>query len=48
MGSCCVTQGAQPGALWQPRWWDGVGNGRETQKGGAYVYFISDSDCYTA
>ena len=34
MGSCCITQGAQPGALWQPRgvgWgggWEGDSRGR--------------------
>ena len=34
MGSCCVTQGAQPGALGQPRGWDGIGGRREAQDGG--------------
>ena len=34
MGSCFITQGAQPGALWQPRavGWGGVG--REVQEWG--------------
>ena len=30
MGCCCITQGAQPGALRQPR---GVGWGREWEEG---------------
>ena len=45
MGSCCVTQRVQPGALWQPRWWDSVGSGREAQKGEACVHLMADSDC---
>ena len=39
--SCCVTQGAQSGALW-----DGMGEGRETQQGGDRC--MSDSSCCTA
>ena len=34
MGICCKILGAQTGALWQPRGWDGVGGGREDQEGG--------------
>ena len=34
MGSCCITQGTQPGALWQHRGWNGVGGGKEVQEGG--------------
>ena len=33
MGSCCITQGAQPGALWQPRGVGWSGSGREVQEG---------------
>ena len=28
----------QTGALYQPRGWDGEGDGRELQKGGGYMY----------
>ena len=59
MGSCCVTQGAQPCTLWWPR---GVGSGwgweGEPQVGGdIYTYthvcisllnIITDSHCYMA
>ena len=41
MGTCCVVQGTQLGALWWPIWkgWAGVGGGRETQVGGEiYIY----------
>ena len=40
MGSCYITQGTQPGALWQPRGvgcggrWEGVSRGR----GHMYTY----------
>ena len=32
MGSCCITLGAQPGTLWQPRGEAGGGGGREVQE----------------
>ena len=31
---CCMAQETQTGALYQPRGWDGEGEGREVQKGG--------------
>ena len=34
MGICCMTQGAQTGALRQAEGWDGEGDGREGWKGG--------------
>ena len=41
VGICCVTQGAQPSALWQPR---GVGaGGREAQGGGDICIYVADS-----
>ena len=40
MGTCCIAQGAQLGALWGPRW--GVG-GREVQEGGDMCIPIADS-----
>ena len=33
MGSCCITQGTQTGALWQVRGVDGVGGGKVVQEG---------------
>ena len=36
---CSVTQGAQPGALWQPR---GAGDGREIPDGGAICILVAD------
>ena len=33
-GSCFITQGAQPGALWQPEGWDGIRGGNKVRKGG--------------
>ena len=45
MGSCCITQGAQPGALWQLEGWDGGSRGR----GYIYIYtLMSDSHSYVA
>ena len=35
-----MTQGAQTGALWQPRGWEGVGGGRE---GGDIRILMADS-----
>ena len=41
MECCCITQGAQPTALWQPR---GVGcGGREVQEGGDICILMADS-----
>ena len=34
MGICCMAQGTQTGALYQPRGWDGEGYGKEFQEGG--------------
>ena len=34
MGICCMTQGTQTGALWQPEGWDGDGDGRVVLEGG--------------
>ena len=34
MGICCMAQETHTGALYQPRGWDGEGDGREVQKGG--------------
>ena len=40
VGSCCLTEGAQPGALWQAR---GVGwGGREVQEGGNICMPVAD------
>ena len=36
VGSCCISQGAQLGALERPRGWDE--GQREAHGGGAYVY----------
>ena len=33
----------QPGALYQPRVWDGEGEGREVQKGGDICILMADS-----
>ena len=42
MGSCCVTQGAQPGTLRDLEGWD-AGSGREAQEGGNIYTHIADS-----
>ena len=34
MEICCMAQGSQTGVLYQPRGWDGEGDGRECQEGG--------------
>ena len=46
MGSHCITQGAQPGALWWPRG-VGRGSGREAQEGDICI-LMADSHCHTA
>ena len=33
MGICCMAEETQTGALYQPREWNGEGDGREVQKG---------------
>ena len=40
MGSCCITQGTQPGALWQPRGvgWSGRGEGGSRGREHIYTY----------
>ena len=45
-----MVQGAQPGALWQPRGvqWDRVGGGREVQEGGDIRTPVADSCWYMA
>ena len=43
MGSCCITQGAQPGALWWPKR-VGLGEGgREAQEGREICGLTADS-----
>ena len=42
-GNCCVSQETQTGALYQPRGWDGAGDGRELQKGGDVYIPMADS-----
>ena len=46
VGSCCIAQGAQPGALWRPRG-VGCGEGREAQEGGDICILKTDSCCFT-
>ena len=43
MGICCMAQETQIEALYQPRGWDGEGDGREVQKGGDICILMSDS-----
>ena len=43
MGSCYIIWGAQTGALWQPRGWDGVGVSRDVQEGGDIWIPLVDS-----
>ena len=47
MGSCCGAQGAQLGALWQPRGMGWMG-GREAQEGEDIGILLADSQCCTA
>ena len=42
MESCCITQRAQPGALWQPRGGE-WGGGIEVQEGGNICIPMADS-----
>ena len=43
MGICCVTQGAQTGALWQPRGVRWGRGGREVLEGGDICIPMADS-----
>ena len=48
MGRSCIAQGAQPGALWQPKGagWNGGGGGREkAQEKGDICVLVADSCC---
>ena len=45
MGSCCIAQGAQLGALWQPRGVGWFGIGKEVQGSGGHIYTLADSHC---
>ena len=48
VGSCCITQGAQPGALWWPGevgGWDGTW---QVQEGGDICILTADSCCCIA
>ena len=48
VGICCVTQGAQTGALWQPRGVGWGGRGREVQERGDICTPMADSSCCMA
>ena len=49
MGTCYVTQGPQPSALWRhPARWDGVGDGRNVQEGGDICILMTDLGCCMA
>ena len=43
MGVGCMAQETQTGALYQPRGWDGDGDGREVQKGGDICILMAHS-----
>ena len=43
MRICCMAQETQTGALYQPRGWDGKGDGREVHKGGDICIPMADS-----
>ena len=43
MRICYMAPETQTGALYQPRGWDGVGDGRELQKGGDVCIPTADS-----
>ena len=43
MGSCYITQGTQPGALWQFRGVDGVGDGKKVQEGENICMTMADT-----
>ena len=49
VGICCMTQGIQTVALWQPRGMDGVGGGRGSrERGRTYCCFSVTKSCLTA
>ena len=43
MGILCMTQGTEPGTLWQAEEWDGEGDGREVQEGRDMGILMADS-----
>ena len=43
MGICCISQEIQTGALYHLEGWDGVGDGRQFQKGGGICIPMADS-----
>ena len=43
MGSCFTAQGAQPGAVSQPRVWHGIRGESDFQEGGAVCTLTADS-----
>ena len=45
MGICCMSQGTQTGALYQPREVGWEGDGREVQEGGGICTSVPDSHC---
>ena len=40
MGTCCITQRVQPGALWQPKGVGGVGGDGGGSRGRGYIWLI--------
>ena len=48
LGICCVTQGTQPRAMWQPRGVGWGGGGREALEGGDICVPMADSCWYMA
>ena len=48
VGSCCVTQGAQPGAPGQPEGRDRAGRWKEVQEGQDLCLLTADSRCCVA
>ena len=43
MRICCISQGTQTRALYQPSGWGGEGDGREVQEGGGICIPMADS-----
>ena len=43
VGSCCIAQGAQPGALYDLDGWEQVGGGQEVQEGVDKCILMADS-----
>ena len=48
VGSGCITQEVQPGALWQPREVRWGGGGRYVQEWGVICILMADSHCCMA